>query len=140
VAKDRTASVRLCQYGSAEHELLALTNCSDNLCFDAELVGKSSCEVRDTPSSISGDVWNLSDMIVHVSASEHQDQDQAQYCPYVSVLENGKDVWICHSAEGKETNHNGHSSDQLRPVEGSSQGRVTAGWEMPLYPCMNILG
>ena len=109
-----------------------LTNCSNNLCFNAELVGESTSEIRDASSSISSNVWDFSNMIVHVSTGEHEDRDQAQYCPYVSVLNHWEDVWVRHSAKGKDTYHNGHGRDQLGPVEGPRQGRITTGRKVSL--------
>lgn len=109
-----------------------LTNCSNDLCFDTKLVGESTSEVRDASFSVSSHIWDLSDVIIHMSTGEHKDHYQAQDCPYVSVLEHRKDVWVCYRAEGEDTNHNSHSCDQLGPVEGSRQGRIISGWQMPL--------
>lgn len=114
-----------------------LTNCSDDLCFNTELVGESTGEIRDASPSVSGDIWDFSNMVVHVSTGEHEDRNQAQYRPYVSILQHRKDVWICHSGKGEDTDHDGYGRDQLRPVEGSRQGGIATRWKMPLYPCVD---
>jgi hypothetical protein len=69
VAKERTPSESLlagCSENSRGQS--KPTNCSNDLGLQTKLVLEASSKVADATLSISGHVWDLSDMVEHVSA------------------------------------------------------------------------
>lgn len=77
-------------------------------------------------------------MIVHVPACEQQNQNQAYHCPKVSVLDDWKDIWVCNGAESEQADNDRDDSDQLGPVERSSELRMVPR-NVSLEPAVNAL-
>jgi Fic family protein len=65
---------------------MRLTYGSNYLSFQSILVREASRKVANTSTTISGDVWDLADMVIHVATGEEKDKDQADSSPHVSVL------------------------------------------------------
>lgn len=117
-----------------------LTDGSNNLRFDAKLVGKPTSKVRNTASSVPGHVRHLSDVIIHVPAREQEHCHQADDGPEVSVLDNGENIRVGNGAKGEKTNDDGDGGDQLAPVEWPLQRWVAAWRQMALQPRVNTFG
>jgi len=58
-----------------------LTNCSNNLRLQSELVAEATGEITDSALPISCHIWYLADMIEHVAASEEENSDEAECGP-----------------------------------------------------------
>jgi len=64
------------------------------------LVLEATREVADTASAITSHVWHLANVIVHVSAGEQENSDQADCSPEIAILHNWKEVWSTDSKQG----------------------------------------
>lgn len=78
-----------------------LTHSSNNLRLQPILILETTSEVADTTLSVSCDIRHLSNVVVHVSAGEEQNCDQADSSPKISVLNDGEDV---RHSDGSESN------------------------------------
>jgi hypothetical protein len=108
-----------------------LTHGGHYLCLHPILGLESTCKICDATFSVSCDVWHLSNMIEHMSRSEEEDQDQANRCPQVSVLDDREDVWVCHSRKSEQTEENGDCGHDPGIVDWSLDGGVIASRKMP---------
>jgi hypothetical protein len=118
VAKDRIPSEFGQQIvpGSLNDKSL-LTNCSNNLRLETELILETSGKVADTTLSIARHIWHLSDVVEHVSACEEQNRDQADCSPQVSVLDEREDVGCGDAKErdkAKDSCGDGYDADIVK--------------------------
>lgn len=138
VAKDRTASEIVSKF-VRDGGCRILTNGCNYLSFNTKLVREATSKVGDSTSTIACHVWHLSDVVIHVAAGEHQDQNQTQYCPQIPVLNDWEDVGICHSCESEDAYENRHGRDELAPIERPNELRIVTWWKMSLQPTVDAL-
>lgn len=68
-----------------------LTDNRNNLRLKSVLVAEATGNVRDTSSSVVGNVWNPSYVVEHVAAGKEHDGNQGDGRPYVARLDNRLD-------------------------------------------------
>lgn len=127
VAKERTPSVSLlagCSKNSRGQS--KLTNCSNDLGLQTKLVLEASGKVADATLAISGHVWDLSDMVEHVSTGKEKNSNQANGSPQISVLEKRRKVWCGNSEEGDKSENSGRDSYRFHVVKWSGNRRFLA--------------
>jgi hypothetical protein len=73
-------------------------------------------------------------VVEHVSASEEQDENQADGGPQVAVLDDGKDVGRSDCEEGEDTNDSGRDSNDLDIVDRTLDRRVRGVGEVTAQP------
>lgn len=81
-------------------EALRLTNCSNDLTFEAELIRKSRCKICDATFPIARHIRSFANMVEHVAACEKQHRNQANGGPHITALQNGKNIRRSHCEEG----------------------------------------
>ena len=69
-----------------------LTHGSDDLSLKSVLVLEAVGEIAHTSFAITGNVWDLSDVVEHMSASKKQDGDQADGRPKIAVLQDWEKI------------------------------------------------
>lgn len=95
------------------------THCSHDLCFHTILALESTCEIHYPSLSVSCHVRYLPDVIVHVSRSKHQHEDETDSGPEIAVLDYREEVWVCDGAEGEQPDENGDGGDDASVVDRS---------------------
>lgn len=133
VAKERMPSVNVSRLVTLQYfDWLELTNGSNDLCLEAELVLETAGEVGETALAIVTSVGHLADVVEHVSAGEEQDKDQADSGPQVAVLDDGKDVGRSDGKECDDTDDGSCNGDNLDIIDRTLDrwmrgvGKVTA--------------
>lgn len=63
-----------------------LTDSSHDLGFQSKLVLEASCDIADAAMAISNNVWNLPNMVEHMTTNEEENGNQADGSPNVAVL------------------------------------------------------
>lgn len=102
------------------------THGGNNLCLQAKLVLESTGKVADASLSITGHVWDLANVIEHVSAREEQHSDQADSSPQVAVLDDGQSVWSSDCDKADNTKDTGGYGNEFEPIEWSIDFRFWA--------------
>lgn len=120
--------------------ITSLTDGCNNLSFHAELVLESTSKVADTALTIACNIWNLPDVIEHLSTGEQEDGNQTDGSPEVSVLDNGQNVGRQNSEQGDGTHHNCHCRDEAHIIEGSNQRGLGAIRQVTTDPSVQCLG
>lgn len=120
-----------------ESQWLILTNSCNDLSLDTKLVGEATSEIRDATFSIACDVWNLSNVVVHMSTREHQDENQTDRSPNVAVLNDWQGIGVCHCSECEDANQNRHCCSKSGPVEWPGELRVASRRHMSNDPIVH---
>lgn len=81
----------------------ALTQRSDNLRLQPELVLEAAGEIAHTSFAVRARVRHFPDMIEHMARGEKEDGEQGDGCPEVAVLNDGEDVGGSNAEEGDDT-------------------------------------
>jgi hypothetical protein len=116
-----------------------LTHCRNDLSFQTILIRETSSEITDTAASITGNVWNLSDVIEHMTTCEEEDSYQANSCPKVAILNDRQKVWPSNTEEGKCCKYSCGKYNDSDPIDGSLDFRVGAIGKMTGNPGVNLL-
>lgn len=113
--------------------------CND-LRLHSILVLEPTGKVADATFTVARDIWNLADVVEHVTASEEQNGDEADGGPDVAALSNGPDVGPSDVAQGGSARDEGEDGEPLYPVEGPLDGRMWAVRCMASDPVVDLLG
>lgn len=116
------------------------THGRNDLSLHAVLVLEAGSKVADTTPLISGDIWNLADVIEHVATGKQENGNKADSCPSVAVLDDGEDIRPSdkRSGDASRKNHGGHNP--LDPVDRSLHRRVRAVRKMAGDPGVHLFG
>jgi len=114
-----------------------LTHCGNNLCLETELVLKTTGKIGKATLAITGDIWNLADVIEHMARGEEQDGNKGEGGPEVSVLEDREDIGTSNSSKSDEAENGDSGDDELHPVEGTLEGWGWGRGEMTGDPGMD---
>lgn len=117
-----------------------LTNCSNNLRLQTKLGLETSSKVADATLSITRHVWNLSDMVEHMSTCKEENSDQADGSPKIPVLDDRGEVWCGNGEEGDETENSGCNSHSLDIVEWSRHRGLLALRKVSSDPSVDRVG
>lgn len=129
----RARRLRLCQpeLMSQSHRYhCELTHSSNNLRLKTELVLETTSKVGHTAPTIACHIWHLANVVVHVSASEKEDSDQADCSPEVAVLDDREDVWGCDREKTDRTGDSDNGRDDLDIVDGAHNRWVRRIWKV----------
>ena len=117
-----------------------LTDSSNDLCLETELVLEATGEVGETTLAVVTSVGHLADVVEHVSAGEEQNGDQADGGPEVAVLNDRQNVRCGDCKEGEDTDDSGRYGDDLHVVDWALDGWVRRVGEMAAEPCVDGFG
>jgi hypothetical protein len=140
VAKERIPSAIFSQLLSSGGTEDKLTHCSNDLGLETELVLEATSKVVDTTLTVGLNIWDLADVVEHVSAREEQNSDQADGSPEVAVLNDRQKVRRGDGKEGEDTNDGGCHGDDLHVVDRALNGWVRRVGEMAAEPCVDGFG
>jgi hypothetical protein len=140
VAKERIPSTIFSQSLSRGGTEDKLTHCSNDLGLETELVLEATSKVVDTTLAVGLNIWDLADVVEHVSAREEQNSDQADGSPEVAVLNDRQKVRRGDGKEGEDTNDGGCHGDDLHVVDRALNGWVRRVGEMAAEPCVDGFG
>ena len=101
-----------------------LTHASNNLRLHAILILESTSKIADPASSVACNIRDFSNVIEHVPTCKQQDSDQTDSSPQVAVLNDGRDVGVCHCDEREQTQQNGYRHPDPCIVDGSIHRRI----------------
>lgn len=116
-----------------------LTECSHDLRLQSVLALEISSKVADSATTISGDIRHFANMVEHVAAGKEKDGDQADGCPEIAVLDDGKHIWPGSSSDGNRSSDKAEASSPSHPVNGSLHGRVGSVGQLSRQPRVNLL-
>lgn len=94
-----------------------LTHSGDNLRLKTKLVLETTSKVSHTASAVSRHVWHLANVVVHMSAGEKKNGDQADCSPEIAVLDNREDIWGRDSEETDRTGNSNNGRNDLDVVD-----------------------
>lgn len=104
-----------------------------------ELVLETAGEVGETALAIVSSVGHLADVVEHVSASEEQDENQADGGPQVAVLDDGKDVGRSDGEESEDADDSSCDSNDLDIVDRTLDRWVRGVGKVTAQPRVNRL-
>lgn len=140
VAKERMPSVNVSRLIESQYsDLLELTHSSNDLRLETKLVLETAGEIGETALAIVTGIWNLADVVEHVSAGEEQDENQADGGPEVAVLDDGKDVGRGDGEECEDTDDGSCDGNDLDIVDGTLDRWVRGVGKVTAQPRVNRL-
>ena len=140
VAKERIPSVNFGQLLSRSETKVKLTHCGNDLGLETELILEATSKVVDTTLAVGLNIWDLADVVEHVSAGEKQNSDQADGSPEVAVLDDRQKVRRGDSEESEDTDDSGCHGDDLHVVNRALDGWVRRVGKMTAEPCVDRFG
>ena len=117
-----------------------LTNGSNDLSLHAQLVLETGGKVADATLSIASHVGDLSDLVEHVPASEHEDTNQAQGRPGVPALDNRQDIGPSLETDASASENRNDTDDPGDVIDGAFDSGVGSVREVTGKPAVNLLG
>ena len=104
----------------------------------AELVLEAGGEIADASMAIARHIGDLADLVEHVTTGEHEDTDQADCGPSISVLDDREDVRPGFGKCASNTERRNNTNSPGDVVDGTFNSRVRSAWQMARNPGLDL--